>query len=134
MPSIRHRSRLSFRLSACCCASLLCLGVALWVPAATAGEDAKPARASAGTTGPASSKQLEKELQGLSWHQFQAVVKAVPKLREAVDAYGPLGWQYVQMNYQTYGWKKNIDKLDAGQRQELLALIGRAKNKQLPTP
>ena len=74
-----------------------------------------------------SSKQIEKDLQSLNWEQFKSVVKAVPKLKSDVDAFGPLGWQYVQLNYQTYGWKKNIDKLDATQKKQLIGLIGKAK-------
>ena len=51
----------------------------------------------------------------------------MPKLKADVDAYGPLGWQYVQKNYATYGWKKNIDRLDEAQRKLLADLIRAAK-------
>lgn len=43
----------------------------------------------------------------------------MPKLKSAVDAYGPAGWQFVQANYRNYGWKRNIDHLDAGQKKQL---------------
>lgn len=76
----------------------------------------------------ATSKQIEKDLQSLNWEQFKSVVKAVPKLKADVDAFGPLGWQYVQLNYQTYGWKKNIDKLDDAQKKQLIGLITKARD------
>jgi hypothetical protein len=74
-----------------------------------------------------SSKRLEKELQSLDWPQFQTVLAGIPKLKAQVDAYGPLGWKYVEQNYRSYGWKKNIDKLDASQKVELFERIRRAK-------
>ena len=70
---------------------------------------------------------LEKSLQSLDWNQFRSVVEAIPKLKADVDAYGPMGWQYVEANYRTYGWKRNIDKLDAEQKRQLAALIESAK-------
>jgi len=73
------------------------------------------------------SRQLEKDLQHLSWKQFRQVVESVPKLKADVEAYGPIGWTYVQQNYQTYGWKKNIDKLNEEQRKQLADLILRAR-------
>ncbi len=73
------------------------------------------------------SRQLEKDLQRLSWKQFRQVVESVPKLKADVEAYGPIGWTYVQQNYQTYGWKKNIDKLNEEQRKQLADLILRAR-------
>ena len=73
------------------------------------------------------SATLEKELQRLPWTQFKAVVESVPKLKAGVDAYGPLGWQFVQANYSRYGWKKNIDKLDERQKQQLAEQIRRVK-------
>lgn len=69
------------------------------------------------------SKQLEADLQQLTWKQFKSVVEAVPKLKADVDAYGEFGWQYVQMNYKTYKWKKSIDRLDDGQKHQLAGLI-----------
>jgi|GEM_PF-2493908 len=74
------------------------------------------------------SLKLEKELQSLSWPHFRAVVESIPGLRAEVDRHGQLGWQYVRVNYQKYPWKKNIDKLDSGQKQELAALIRKAGN------
>ena len=73
------------------------------------------------------SRFLEKELQSLNWPQFRFVVHAVPRLRAEVDAYGPLGWQYVERHYRSYGWSRSINKLDASQRRELAALIARAR-------
>ena len=79
---------------------------------------------------PPSSLDLEKQLQALNWSQFKAVVKAVPALRSQVDAYGALGWQYVQSRYKTYAWRRNIDKLKPTQKVELAQLIARARNGQ----
>jgi len=73
------------------------------------------------------SAQLEKELQQLDWKQFKSAVEAIPKLKADVDAYGPLGWQYVEANYKTYGWKKSIDKLDDTQKKQLAELIQAAR-------
>ena len=75
----------------------------------------------------ADSVTLEKELQGLSWRQFRSVVESVPQLKSAADAYGPAGWQFVQANYRNYGWRRNIDKLNAEQKHELAARIERAR-------
>ncbi len=75
------------------------------------------------------SRELERELQQLNWKQFEAVVKGVPKLRAQVDAYGPLGWQYVREHYQTYGWRRSIDKLDEQQKLDLKALIARTRGR-----
>jgi hypothetical protein len=69
------------------------------------------------------SGRLERALQGLNWKQFRTVVEAVPKLKADVDAYGPAGWQYVKGKYKTYGWKKNIDRMDAAEKKKLAALI-----------
>ena len=74
------------------------------------------------------SAAMERELQRLPWTQFRSVVEAVPKLKESIDAYGPAGWQFVQANYRNYGWKKNIDRLDEGQKKQLAELIRRAKS------
>lgn len=69
------------------------------------------------------SAALEKELQALPWERFKAVVSSVPKMKADVDAYGPMGWEFVKKNYRTHGWKKNIDKLDAAQKRQLAELI-----------
>lgn len=74
------------------------------------------------------SSQMEKDLQQLNWKQFRSVIESVPKLKADVDAYGPLGWQYVQANYTSYGWKKNIDRLDDAQKKQLADLIQAAKD------
>jgi hypothetical protein len=86
-------------------------------------------QATAMTKSPAlpDSRQMESDLQHLSWSQFAGVVKAVPKLKADIDAYGKLGWKYVEMRYASYPWHKNIDKLDAVQRQQLVELIRRAQ-------
>ncbi|MGB4674463.1 MAG: hypothetical protein WBH99_11080 [Azovibrio sp.] len=73
------------------------------------------------------SKFLEKELQSLDWAQFRFVLHSVPQLRAEVDAYGPLGWQYVERHYRRYGWSRSLDKLDQARRRELADLIVRAK-------
>jgi hypothetical protein len=74
------------------------------------------------------SLKLEKELQSLPWPRFRAVVEGIPKLRSEVERHGPFGWQYVRANYRTYPWKKNIDRLDPEQRQQLAALIQKSGN------
>ncbi len=73
------------------------------------------------------SKTMEGDLQRLPWKQFRSVVEAVPKLKADVEAYGTFGWKYVMANYTTYGWKKNIDKLDDVQKKQLATLIQKAK-------
>ena len=70
---------------------------------------------------------MEKDLQKLSWKQFRSVIESVPKLKADVEAYGPIGWKYVESHYTTYGWKKNIDKLDTFQRTRLAELVASAK-------
>ena len=70
---------------------------------------------------------MEKELQSLPWKQFRAIIESIPKMKADVEAYGPIGWQFVQANYQSYGWKKNIDKLDETQKKRLAELIQIAK-------
>lgn len=104
-----------------------------WLTSASAQQLAPPTDTDATARTSASvpdSAQLEKELQGLKWEQFKSVVEAVPKLKADVDAYGPLGWQYVKSNYTTYGWKKSIDRLDSTQKQQLAMLIQKAKTAQ----
>lgn len=92
------------------------------------GNGAEPSEASAAVRADApSSLQLERELQRLNWDQFRTVIRAVPKLKADVDAYGPLGWQYVHENYKTYGWKRNIDKLDDERKRQLAELIQKVK-------
>ena len=70
---------------------------------------------------------MEKDLQRLPWKQFRSVVESEPKLKAGIDAYGPAGWQFVQANYRTYGWKRNIDKLDERQKKQLAEKIRRAQ-------
>jgi Spy/CpxP family protein refolding chaperone len=76
---------------------------------------------------PPDSARMEKDLQRLPWEQFKAVISAVPKLKADVEAYGPMGWNFVKTRYRTHGWKKNIDKLDATQKQQLQKLIEKSR-------
>jgi hypothetical protein len=82
----------------------------------------------AGKAGKLDSAQMEAELQHLPWPQFRAVIESVPKMKNSVEAYGPLGWQYVRANYTTYAWKQRIDKLDDEQKQHLAERIHLAKH------
>ena len=74
------------------------------------------------------SRRMEKDLQQLPWKHARSIIESVPKLKASVDAYGTLGWQFVEANYQHYRWKKNIDKLDAAKRRDLAELIRKAQN------
>ena len=69
------------------------------------------------------SRQMENNLQHLSWKQFRSIIVSVPKMKADVDAFGPIGWQYVQANYKTYSWRKSIDRLDDIQKKHLAELI-----------
>ena len=80
--------------------------------------------------GDVDSRQMSTDLQRLPWKPFKAIIEAVPKLASDVNAYGPLGWQFVKENYKTYDWKKKIDKLDAVQKKQLAELIKNAKAAQ----
>lgn len=119
--------KLSAKLSAAFFAAVLALlpmvGQAL-EPLATPAPDAD-------TVAPAGSalhpETLERELQSLDWKQFRQVVESSAKLKADVDAYGPLGWQYVRKHYQSYGWRKSVRKLDEAQRQRLADSIAEAK-------
>ncbi len=95
---------------------------------ATADANTAEAQLTASAGAAPSSEQLEKDLQRLPWAQFKSVVFAIPKLKADVDAFGQFGWQYVQANYQSYGWKRNIDKLDESQKKQLAALIQKARH------
>lgn len=75
-------------------------------------------------------RQIEKDLQGLTWKQFRSVVESIPKLKADIEAYGPLGWQYVQKNYKTHGWRKNVGKLDETQKRQLVELIEAARRQK----
>jgi hypothetical protein len=76
------------------------------------------------------SKRLEHDLQSLDWKQFRSVIESIPKLKADVDAYGPAGWDFVKGRYKTYGWKKNIDRLDDGEKRRLAALIDNAEQRR----
>lgn len=111
-------------------ALLACLFISVWAIPAFAADTPLPAVESTATMAQVAapdSAKMEKELQSLNWEQFKSVVESVPKMKADVDAYGPLGWQYVKSNYTTYGWKKSIDRLDADQKQQLENLIRDAK-------
>lgn len=73
------------------------------------------------------SQRMERDLQRMSWKQFRSVVEAIPRLKAEIEAYGPAGWQYVRAKYPTHPWQKNIDRLDAADKQQLARLIQRAK-------
>lgn len=105
---------------------LFCVAGATLPAFARTAADAAVVRAVAATE--PDSKQMEKDLQRLPWKKFRAIVESVPKLKADVEAFGSIGWQYVQANYRTYGWKKNIDKLDALQKKRLAELIHSAKD------
>jgi hypothetical protein len=92
-----------------------------------AGAAAEPLPAAAAKAPAPSSIALEKELQRLEWEQFRTVVSAIPKLKADVDAYGPLGWRYVQQRYRTHAWRKSLDKLDEARKRELAELIRAVK-------
>jgi hypothetical protein len=79
---------------------------------------------------PPDSRQLEKDLQGLTWNQFKTVVDAIPPIKAEVEKYGPAGWQYVKARYKTYAWKKNIDRLSEPERRRLAQLIQEARKKR----
>lgn len=106
------------------------LAVCLWAGSALSADAPAPGRnAAAPAKAPApDSLQIEKDLQRLPWPQFRTVIEAIPKLKADVEAYGAFGWQYVKANYKTHGWKKNIDRLDTAQRQQLIELIRAAKS------
>lgn len=111
---------------------ILALAFGLWLPAAfpAAGQPptptATPAKSAAKNVLP-DSRQIEQDLQRLPWPQFRSVIEAIPKLKADVDAFGSFGWQYVKANYQTHGWKKNVDRLDDAQKRQLVELIRAAK-------
>jgi hypothetical protein len=101
------------------------------VPALTpAGAAERPAPVASGASarnpGPDSAK-MEKDLQRLPWKQFRTVVESEPKLKAGIEAYGPIGWQFVEANYRNYGWKRNIDKLDDSQKKRLAEQIRLAR-------
>ncbi len=102
---------------------LLALAGAPVLAASAAGAVAPPAVA---RNVEVDSAKMEKDLQRLPWKQFRSVVESEPKLKAGIDAYGPAGWQFVQANYRTYGWKRNIDKLDERQKKQLAEKIRRA--------
>ena len=109
----------------------LTLGLAVGVaaPAALAAPDTGSTVQQA-----ASSAELERSLQQLSWHDFRAVISAIPKLKADVDAYGAFGWDYVKANFRSYRWAKKIDRLDPEQKQELASLIEKVRSTPASRP
>jgi len=109
--------------------SLCLLLAALFLGGTAVADDRAPPADAAASVASAvpDSLRIEHDLQGLNWQQFRLVVESVPKLKADVDAYGPLGWMYVKANYQTYHWKKNVDRLDEGQKRHLAQLIRDAR-------
>ncbi|MEW6165637.1 MAG: hypothetical protein AB1642_11305 [Pseudomonadota bacterium] len=105
-------------------AALLLL--ACWPALALPGEGAAP-RASASQASAPDSARLAKDLQSLDWKQFKSVIEAIPKLKADIDAFGPLGWKFVEKNYPTHDWKRNIDRFDAAEKRQLAELIGAAR-------
>lgn len=104
-----------------------------WTLAADVPDPAPVPEQARGTAASAQeNEELEKALQALPWDQFRSVVTAIPKLKADVDAYGPLGWQYVQANYRTYRWRKNIGKLQEPQKKRLAELIGQVRDGARP--
>jgi hypothetical protein len=103
-------------------------GVLLLATAAPAAEvsPVRPNRPVAAKAPVPDSGQLEKDLQQLPWKQFRSVIESIPKMKAEVEAYGSIGWQYVEARYKTYPWKKSIDKLDASQKRQLADLIRKA--------
>ena len=104
--------------------ALCCLAFALPVGRLAA---AQPAALAITNVAAPDSRQMEQDLQHLNWERFRFVIESVPELKSGVDRYGPLGWQFLKSRYQTYGWKRNIDRLDPGERHRLAALIRSAK-------
>jgi hypothetical protein len=103
----------------------------LWLISAipvTAQAVAETAIAAPTTDEETDARKMEKDLQQLPWKRFRSVVEAVPKMKASIEAFGPIGWQFVQTNYTTYGWKRNIDKLDDAQKKRLAELIQTAKD------
>lgn len=103
----------------------------LWISSVFAADADSPAapplEAPAPAAAIADAKRIERDLQGLEWKQFRAVIESIPGMKADVDAYGVLGWSYVQANYRSYAWQKNIDRLDETQRTQLVELIRAAK-------
>ena len=106
----------------------------LWASFAFAAthDTARSASAISKKTAVPDSLQLEGNLQALNWEQFRSVIKAEPKLYASVEAYGPAGWQFVKANYQTYKWRRQIDKLDPQQKLRLNELIKAARKPPPP--
>lgn len=75
---------------------------------------------------------LEHQLQSLPWELFRAVVESEPKLKADVDAYGPLGWAYVQKKYRAHPWARNLERFEPERLHQLAttiqSLVLRARN------
>lgn len=112
------------RLLTCLLAAGVWMSPAL---AAAPGTPGGPPGAVAAKGGAPDSKQIERDLQRLSWRQFRFVIESVPEMKADVEAYGPVGWKFVESRYATHGWKKSVDKLDAAEKQRLVELIRAAR-------
>jgi hypothetical protein len=106
--------------------ALLLAGWAGGMPLASASAGRPPSAAAEMAPLP-DSRQIESDLQHLPWPRFRTVIEAIPKMKAQIDAYGPLGWNYVRTNYRTHHWKKNIDRLEPDQRRQLVELIRKAQ-------
>jgi len=121
-----------------CSKLALVVGLAAFVWAAGAQAEGDKAVSDSGpgtreaAAGSLDNEQLEKAVQSLSWGQFKSVLTAIPKLKADVDAFGPLGWQYVQANYKTYPWRKSIRKLKEPEKKQLSELIDEAREGARP--
>lgn len=71
--------------------------------------------------------KFEKDLQRLPWNKFRSIIEAVPSLKADVERYGPSGWKYVEVNFQSYRWRRNISKLKGDQMELLGNLIKQAQ-------
>lgn len=99
------------------------------IPAGAAERSAPVASGVSARSPDLDSGKMEKDLQRLPWKQFRTVVESEPKLKAGIEAYGPIGWQFVEANYRNYGWKKNIDKLDDSQKKRLAEQIRRVSGR-----
>lgn len=106
---------------------ILTLTLGLWPILALPADVRSPAQPGAAAKMAApDSRQIEKDLQRLNWKQFRWVIESIPRLRSDVEAYGPMGWKYMQAKYSTHPWKKSIDKLDETEKRQLADLILKA--------
>lgn len=107
----------------------LCLLLLLSLPVWSRAEAPKDAPAQLEAPAPrrtpldATPQALEHQLQSLPWELFRTVVESEPKLKADVDAYGPLGWAYIQKKYRAHPWSRNLERLDLERRHQLATTI-----------